>query len=207
MAEQGKLVRFRALEPEDAERAYRWINDREVTKFLMARYPFSLASERDWAAQATKTNDFTEARFAIETLDGVHIGICGLHRGRPEDRWADLGIMIGEAEYRSQGYGTDSMLTLLRFAFYQMNLNKVALGVFEINLRAMAVYKKCGFVEEGRGREEYYQDGRYIDVVRMGVLRREFDALHGPANAELNTSASPWEGRADPISVNSQAGA
>jgi len=197
MAEQGKLVRFRALEPEDAERAYRWINDREVTKFLMARYPFSLASERDWAAQATKTNDFTETRFAIETLDGVHIGICGLHRGRPEDRWADLGIMIGEAEYRSQGYGTDAMLTLLRFAFYQMNLNKVTLGVFEINSRAMAVYKRCGFVEEGRGREEYYQDGRYIDVVRMGVLRREFEALHGPApiaasepnNSQLLTSA------------------
>ena len=197
MAEQGKLVRFRAIEPEDAERAHRWINDREVTQFLMARYPFSLASERDWATQATKTNDFTETRFAIETLDGVHIGICGLHRGRPEDRWADLGIMIGEAEYRSQGYGTDSMLTLLRFAFYQMNLNKVALGVFEINPRAMAVYKKCGFIEEGRGREEYYQDGRYIDVVRMGVLRREFEALHGPAsvaasepnNSQLLTSA------------------
>ena len=193
MAEQGKLVRFRALEPEDAERAYRWINDREVTQFLMARYPFSLASERDWAAQATKTNDFTETRFAIETLDGVHIGICGLHRGRPEDRWADLGIMIGEAEYRSQGYGTDAMLTLLRFAFYQMNLNKVALGVFEINPRAMAVYKNCGFIEEGRGREEYFQDGRYIDVVRMGVLRREFDALHGTASVAAN----------EPITANS----
>jgi RimJ/RimL family protein N-acetyltransferase len=197
MAEQGKLVRFRAMEPEDAERAYRWINDREVTQFLMARYPISLAAERDWAATATKTNDFTETRFAIETLDGVHIGVCGLHHGRPEDRWADLGIMIGEAEYRSQGYGTDAMLTLLRFGFYQMNLNKVTLGVFDINPRAQAVYNKCGFIEEGRGREEYYQDGRYVDVIRMGVLRREFDALHGPANADV----------LEPISVNSPAGA
>ena len=176
----GKLVRLRALEPEDAERAYRWINDREVTQFLMARYPYSLAAEKDWAAAASKSSDFSEVRFAIETPDGVHIGICGLHRGRPEDRLADLGIMIGEKEYWSQGYGTDAMLTLLRFAFYQMNLNKVTLGVFEINPRARAVYEKCGFIEEGRGREEYYQDGRYIDVIRMGVLRREFEALHGP---------------------------
>lgn len=185
----GKLVRLRALEPEDAERAYRWINDREVTHFLMARYPYSLAAEKDWAAQAAKTNDFTDLRFAIETLDGVHIGICGLHHGRPEDRLADLGIMIGEKEYWSQGYGTDAMLTVLRFAFYQMNLNKVTLGVFEINPRARAVYEKCGFVEEGRGREEYYQDGRYIDVIRMGVLRREFEALHGPAEVR-NTANS-----------------
>jgi RimJ/RimL family protein N-acetyltransferase len=177
----GKLVRLRALEPEDAERAYRWINDREVTQFLMARYPYSLVAEKDWAAQAAKTSDFSEVRFAIETKDGIHIGVCGLHQGRPEDRVADLGIMIGEKEYWSQGYGTDTMLTVLRFAFYQMNLNKVTLGVFEINPRARAVYEKCGFVEEGRGREEYYQDGRYVDVFRMGVLRREFEALHGPA--------------------------
>ncbi len=198
MAELGKLVRFRAIEPEDAERAFRWINDREVTQFLMARYPFSLAYERDWAAAASKANDFSEVRFAIETLDGVHIGVCGLHRGRPEDRWADLGIMIGEAAYRSQGYGTDAMLLLLRFAFYQMNLNKVNLGVFEINPRAQAVYRKCGFVEEGRGREEYYQDGRYIDVLRMGILRREFDALHGPADAvAANPSEAP--GRAEAV--------
>jgi RimJ/RimL family protein N-acetyltransferase len=202
---QGKLVRLRAVEPEDAERAYRWINDREVTQFLMARYPYSLVAERDWAANAAKPNEFGEARFAIETLDGVHIGLCGLHRGRPEDRLADLGIMIGEKDYRSQGYGTDAMLTLLRVAFYQMNLNKVTLGVFEINPRALAVYKKCRFVEEGRGREEYYQDGRYIDVLRMGVLRREFEALHGPANASAHPSRT--SGRAEEMSVNSQAGA
>ena len=186
----GNLVRLRALEPEDAERAYRWIHDREVTQFLMARYPYSLAAEKDWAAAAAKSSDFNEVRFAIETLDGVHIGMCGLHRGRPEDRLADLGIMIGEKEYWSQGYGTNAMLTVLRFGFYQMNLNNVTLGVFEINPRARAVYEKCGFIEEGRGREEYYQDGRYIDVIRMGVLRREFEALHGPADVRNAVNSS-----------------
>jgi hypothetical protein len=79
--------------------------------------------------------------------------------------------------------------------------------VFSINPRAQAVYRKCGFIEEGRGREEYYQDGRYVDVIRMGVLRREFDALHGPADAEASANPSRASGRADQISVNSQAGA
>jgi RimJ/RimL family protein N-acetyltransferase len=187
----GELVRLRALEPEDAQHAHRWINDREVTQFLMARYPFSLASEKEWAEGAAKPNSFEEARYVIETLDGVPIGVCGLHRGRPEDRIANLGIMIGEKDYWSQGYGTDAMLTLLRFAFYQMNLHKVTLGVFEINPRARAVYTKCGFVEEGRGREEYFQDGRYIDIIRMGVLRREFEALYPPAESSniVNTIA------------------
>jgi len=113
----------------------------------------------------------------------VPIGITGLHHGRPEDRHSELGIMIGEKDYWSQGYGTDAVLTLLRFAFYQMNLNKVTLGVFDINPRARAVYDKLGFIEEGRSREEYFHDGRYVDVIRMSVLRREFEALYPPAEA------------------------
>ncbi len=181
---EGRLVRLRAMEPTDAERAYKWINDRDVTQYLMARYPMSLAAEQEWVAGAAKPNDYGEVRLAIETKDGVHIGNCGLHRGRPEDRCATLGIMIGEKDYWSNGYGTDATLTLLRFAFHQLNMHRVALHVFEFNERAMACYRKCGFVEEGRYREEYFQDGRFLDIVCMGVLRREFEALHGSVAAE-----------------------
>jgi len=179
----GNRVRLRAVEPEDAEHAFRWINDREVTQYIMMRYPQSLPFEKDWATNVSKANSFEDSRFIIETLDGVPIGITGLHHGRPEDRHSELGIMIGEKDYWSQGYGTDAVLTLLRFAFYQMNLNKVTLGVFDINPRARAVYDKLGFIEEGRSREEYFQDGRYVDVIRMSVLRREFEALYPPAEA------------------------
>jgi RimJ/RimL family protein N-acetyltransferase len=182
---EGKLVRLRALEPSDAERAYQWINDREVTQFLMARYPLSHVDEDKWLADAAHGNSFGNIALAIETKEGVHIGNCGLHQGRPEDRSANLGIMIGDKSYWNGGYGTDAMLTLLRFGFEQMNLNKVSLGVFEFNERAMAVYRKCGFVEEGRLREDYFQDGRYWEQVRMGVLRREFEALHGAASEVL----------------------
>ncbi len=78
---------------------------------------------------------------------------------------------------------------ILRFAFEQMNLNKVSLGVFEFNERAIACYRKCGFVEEGRLREEYYQDGRYWDVIRMSILRREYDALRTGEGASRTAAA------------------
>lgn len=180
---EGRLVRLRALEPSDAERAFKWINDREVTQYLMARYPLSLEAEREWLAGAAKPNGFSEVRLAIETKDGVHIGICGLHHARPEDRHAELGILIGDKDRQSSGYGTDTVITLVRFAFDQMNLHKVSLGVFEFNDRAIACYRRCGFVEEGRAREEYYQDGRYWDIIHMSVLRGEFEALQGTAAA------------------------
>ena len=177
---EGRLVRLRSLEPSDAERAYTWINDREVTRFLMARYPMSHGDEAKWLADSTLANGFAnDVRLAIDTKDGTHIGAIGLHKIKPEDRNAELGIMIGDKSCWSNGYGTDAIETLLRFAFHNMNLHRVELGVFEFNERAQACYRKCGFVEEGRQRDAYFQDGRYWDIFRMGILRPEFHALHG----------------------------
>ena len=191
MTIEGRLVRLRAIDVTDSERARVWINDREVTRNLMARYPISLASEQEWAQGAAKSVDYRDVRLGIETKDGVHIGFCGLHHGRPEDRHAELGIMIGDKGYWDKGYGTDTMLTLVRFGFDQMNLHKVTLGVFAPNERAQAVYRKVGFVEEGRARDDYFQDGRYWDIVRMSVLEDEFRALHGVAEPSFAETVQP----------------
>ena len=184
---EGKLVRLRALESTDLERAYTWINDREVTHYLAARFPLSLADERRWLEEGPTNSSAGGVRLAIETKEGVHIGNCDLHRVHAEDRKAGLGIMIGEKEYWGRGFGTDTMLTLLRFAFEQMNLHKVALGVFEFNERGLAMYAKLGFVEEGRFRDNLFQDGRYWDLVRMSILRREYEAAHDA----IGTAAVP----------------
>ena len=176
---EGKLVRLRALESTDLERAYTWINDREVTRYLAARFPLSLADERRWLEDGSTNSSAGGVRLAIETKEGVHIGNCDLHRVHAEDRKAGLGIMIGEKDYWSNGYGGDAVVTLLRFAFHEMNLNRVWLHVFEFNERARASYKKCGFREEGRLRQHYYAEGRYWDVFVMAILRDEFEALHG----------------------------
>ena len=176
---EGKLVRLRAVEMEDLERDFTWVNDREVTRFLSMRYPISRAQEERWIRDRPP-NDFSNgAFFAIETKDGVHIGNTNLMQANPEDRKAALGIMIGDKEYWSNGYGSDATVTLLRFGFGEMNLNRIWLHVFEFNERAQACYKKCGFVEEGRLRQHYYGMGRYWDVIVMGALRDEFAKLHG----------------------------
>ncbi|MHB8376125.1 MAG: GNAT family N-acetyltransferase [Dehalococcoidia bacterium] len=178
---EGELVNLRAPEMSDLERNARWVNDREVTRFLTLRYQMSMAAEEAWLRELTaKPLSFERVFFAIETKDGRHIGNCNLFDVSPEDRKALAGIMLGERDCWSHGYGTDAMTTLLRFAFDEMNLNRVALSVYDYNERAHASYRKCGFVEEGRLRDDIFRDGRYHDVVRMAVLRDEFYALHGP---------------------------
>jgi RimJ/RimL family protein N-acetyltransferase len=175
---EGKLVNLRPLEAGDLDRCFTWINDREVTRYLTARYPISRAEEERWLT-GRPAADFSNVGLAIETKDGVHIGNVGLHDGQPENRKASLGIMIGDKDYWSNGYGSDAVVTILRFGFHEQNLNRVWLHVYDFNERAQACYRKVGFVEEGRLRQNFYQDGRYFDTIVMGILRSEFDALHG----------------------------
>jgi RimJ/RimL family protein N-acetyltransferase len=181
---EGKLVNLRSLETTDIDKIYAWVNDGEVMRHLNGRYPFSRAYEEAWLAERTAGPlSFDNARFAVETKDGVGIGTVTFHTVHTENRKARLGIMIGDKAYWSKGYGTDTMMTMLRFGFDQMNLHRIDLTVDEDNPRAIACYRKCGFVEEGRLRQLQYREGRYIDQFVMGILRDEFYSKHGVARS------------------------
>jgi RimJ/RimL family protein N-acetyltransferase len=173
---EGTIVNLRAQDMDDLERNTRWINDREVTHFLAARYQFPLIAEESWLLERSRTMpSYADMGLAIDTKDGRHIGNVGLHRGSPEERTCELGIMIGEKDCWGGGYGTDALRTIARFAFEEMNMNRIGLDVYAFNTRAMRAYEKAGFVEEGRRRQDLYKDGEYHDVVMMSLLREDWE--------------------------------
>jgi RimJ/RimL family protein N-acetyltransferase len=63
---------------------------------------------------------------------------------------------------------------MLKHGFDTLNLNRIALRVFKNNPRAIRSYEKAGFVHEGRLRQEHYQNGEYVDVFIMSILRTEW---------------------------------
>ena len=137
-------------------------------------------AEENWLRERVSTmGSFTDVFFAIETREGRHIGNTNFFNVSPENRSAELGIMIGEKDCWFKGYGSDALVTLLRFGFDEMNLNRVELWVYGLNARAQSAYRKVGFIEEARLRGDLYREGAYDDAVVMGILRDEFYAHHG----------------------------
>ena len=175
---RGRLVVLRAREPGDIDRAMAWINDYEVARFLIIRYPQSRAAEEDWLRGSMHAG-FHGLPLAIDTLDGVHIGNIDLRDIQPENRTGEIGVMIGDKRYWGRGYGSDAVRALTRFAFQTMNLQRVHLRTYEYNERGRAAFTKAGFREEGRLRRHIYMEGRYWDVILMGCLREEFEAEDG----------------------------
>jgi RimJ/RimL family protein N-acetyltransferase len=169
---EGALVRLRAREAADVEDSYRWRNDWEVIRFLARRYPASRASVARQIVEAEAR--FDSIVFLIETkADGHPIGWAGLRTTGPESRCADLGIAISEPDYRDGGYGTDAMRTACRFGFEMMNLHRIELTVYDWNERAIRVYEKVGFRHEARYRQAMWREGRYVDLLLMGLLKGE----------------------------------
>lgn len=170
----GKKVRLRAIEREDIPTFLKWLNDSEVQRYLSRTpFPLSFAEEEIWFER--QLNDERSRIFAIETEKGVHIGNIGLHEIDYKNGRTNLGIMIGEKGYWDQGYGTDAVRTLLRFAFQELNLHRVSLEVFDFNKRAIRCYEKCGFRHEGVAREDTFRDGKRQDKILMGILHQEFE--------------------------------
>jgi RimJ/RimL family protein N-acetyltransferase len=167
---EGALVRLRPIEESDLP----WINrefwNPRVTRFLLMTWPEPVGGTRAWweAARA----DPSMLALTIETPAGDPVGICALENIRERSRTAELGIWIAEGHW-GRGLGTDAVRTLCRFGFREMNLQRIELRVFETNPRGQRAYQKAGFREEGRLRRGHFVDGRYVDVVVMGLLAEE----------------------------------
>ncbi len=88
-----------------------------------------------------------------------------------------MGIAIFDKNYRSQGYGTEAIRLMLKYAFEILGLHKVYLNLVAYNERAGKAYQKAGFKEIGRRKEHWYFYGKYHDVIEMEIMRSEWEAL------------------------------
>ncbi|AGZ40646.1 N-acetyltransferase GCN5 [Actinoplanes friuliensis DSM 7358] len=169
----GDLVTLRAMEPSDADALWRWNHDPEVMRWMDDGYAQSLAQVRQFL-QERERNEYTDVLFGIETTaDARLIGLIRLHGAEPETGNAELDIYLGEKDSWGRGYATDAVRTACRYGFDKMRLHKVTLTVVAGNDAAQHVYKKVGFVEEGRLREVFRRDGRWHDKLTMGLLEGE----------------------------------
>lgn len=173
----GERIRFRAVEREDLPRFVAWLNDPEVLHGLLMYLPLSLNEEENWYESMMKrpTDEHPMVIEIQQADEWLPVGNCGFVKIEWRSRWGEVGIFIGEKRLWNQGYGTDAMRLLLQHGFHTLNLNRIALDVYDTNLRAVRSYEKAGFVHEGRKRQAIFKDGKYFDILQMSVLREEWE--------------------------------
>ncbi len=147
--------------------------DFEVSKNLLATSVITLEAEKNWIANLS-TQD---VRTAIVDLKTERLlGNAGLHFINHINCTAEFGIFIGDAEFRSKGYGTEATKLILDFGFNVLNLHNIMLKVYAYNQGGIGCYQKVGFKEIGRRREAKIIAGTMYDEVFMDILATEFES-------------------------------
>jgi RimJ/RimL family protein N-acetyltransferase len=176
---KGEKVILRPIQRTDITNFLVWFNDPEVNQYLTVYLPMTEMAEEKWienlAADFSKVNLVVEAKI---TGGSRPIGSIGLESINSKNRDTEFGIVIGEKDYWNQGYGTESAGLIIKYAFEQLNLNRVSSRVYDFNLRSQRMHLKLGFREEGRRRQAKYVNGQYHDVIEYGLLRSEWDSAH-----------------------------
>ncbi|MBC3193497.1 GNAT family N-acetyltransferase [Pseudonocardia sp. C8] len=173
----GRTVRLRAVEEEDLPALHDWANDPEIGRLLAGwHFPHSRDSQRRWFDGLK--DDARNQRFAVDTSDLGLIGTANLVDIDWRDGHAFHGMLLGSKELRGRGLGVDTVMTVMRYAFDELRLQRLDGAMIEYNLASIKLYcGKCGWVEEGRLRNWYHRDGRYWDRVVVGVTRDDYHRL------------------------------
>lgn len=174
---KGKKVTLRAVERADLELLHRWANDPEIGQMLGGwHFPGSMDYQEMWFT-GLKT-DQRNQRFAIETPDLGLIGTANLVDIDWKNGHAHHGMLLGDKDMRGKGYGVDTIMAIMRFAFEELRLHRLDGSIIEYNQPSYRTYvEKCGWVVEGRKREWYFRQNRRWDRIIVGITRDDYFKL------------------------------
>jgi len=180
----GERVLLRDPRPEDVEARLRWVTTETAWQDWDAPWegpkimPPERIDERRQAMLESIAEPLPTPRSSlyVELPGGPLLGWVNSYRHDPVHRTASAGIDICESAFWGQGIGTEALRLWIGYLFTELDLHRVGLETWSGNQRMIRCAEKCGFVEEGRFRENVeYRGGRY-DGVKLGLLRREWEA-------------------------------
>jgi ribosomal-protein-alanine N-acetyltransferase len=173
--ETERLI-LREITAHDAEAVFQLRSDYEVTKH-------NGGAPYDSIDQAIKLIDGItrayaekrEIRWAI-TLRGQDalIGMCGYNYWDRRDSRASIGYDLVR-RYWGRGIMPEALHAMIHFGFERLALNRIEADTSTYNAASVRVLEKLGFQREGVQREQYYQDGRFHDLVLFGLLKRDYE--------------------------------
>lgn len=172
--ETERLI-LRRMRESDADDAYRYTSDPEVTRFVPLAQSQSKADAQAFVRSLTSNYEAAQvAPWAVVLKDsGRNIGICGYENWGPKSDRAEFGFMFARDTW-GQGYAREASAAVIRFGFERMSLNRIEARTRPDNASARHLLEKLGMTYEGTLRENMRWKGAYHDLMMYALLRRDW---------------------------------
>lgn len=164
---------IRAAEPHDAAEISALMGSPGVLEGTL-QMPYAAATSR---VETLSKIDTSAVRLVAVQRDAVtgteritaHAGLFTSHTSLRRMHARGLGITVGK-DFQGQGLGDRLMHELLEWADHWAGVLRVELTVFTDNTRAIALYQRHGFAQEGVLRAYALRGGEYVDAFSMARL-------------------------------------
>ena len=150
-----------------------WLNRADIRETFGLTRSLTAAAHRQWIDGQQNL-----LIWAICDAAGRHIGNTTL-RIDPRHRQGYFEIYLGESDCRGRGYGRQALDCVLAYAFGELDLHRVWLLTLPENVAAENLYRRAGFVLEGRQRQAILRNGRFQDQLQWSILCSEWRLASG----------------------------
>lgn len=165
-------MKLREIEVKDVDRMLSWMHSEE-SKEIFAK-DFNSYTKEDVTRFAKSKNTKENINYACVNDNDEYLGTVSLKNIDYSNSNAEYAISFMK---EAQGTGAALFATneILEKAFKELGLEKVYLDVLKTNKRAIAFYKKVGFIQEGEFRNHFKKNDKYIDLLWFSMLKDEYE--------------------------------
>jgi RimJ/RimL family protein N-acetyltransferase len=171
---ETKSLVLKNTELSDCKYFYEWEKDPAIVEYLSIDK--DIQYEDVVKSFVLASNDSKMLMFTIlSKTENAPIGRVIISRISSRENSLDITkLYIGNKSFQGKGYGIELMQVLIKYAFFDLNMERVTLDYYVDNKRAELLYNKVGFKNEGVMRNATIKDGKYYDLKLMSMLRNEY---------------------------------
>lgn len=168
----GNKIYLRPISKTDTNNILKWRNSKQVKENFIYRKKLTEIQHQNWLDTIIEQKKAFQF-IIVEKENNKDIGSVYLRDIDLENKKAEFGIFIGEADSMGKGFGTEATRLIVEYGFNELKLNKIFLRVFTENEQAINCYKRVGFREQGIFEQDVLIDADFKDIMFMAIFEKE----------------------------------
>lgn len=173
--ESERLI-FRTYKKDDAQTLLNLRSHKAVSKYMDTAIPKNIEDTEKRINNYIKV--FKESKgitwAIIEKASNMHIGDFGIWQIDRQNSRGEIGYIL-HPDFWGKGYMTETLNTVIRFGFNDLNLHSYSANVNTENENSKALLLKFGFKLEAYFRENFYYDGQFLDSEIYCLIKSDID--------------------------------
>ena len=167
----GKTISFRAPEPSDIDKLYKWENDTSIWQLSNTVTPFSRHTLEEYILNSHQ-DIYTAKQLRLMIVlneSGETVGCIDLFDFDPVNLNAGVGILIC-GDHRNNGYATEALSMLVDYAFKTLHLHQLYCNITTNNEASLNLFQKQNFKIIGTKKEWIRTNDGWLDEYMLQLL-------------------------------------